>query len=251
MRQVILVFGIVAWLIVVPVLSAQTRDTGVSTGISSGSTSWTSPSFTIASNSDILLLVGIKDRTGGTDVTGCNWDLATPEALTQLDTLSRSGSNNTVHIWYLKNPTPGTDTVTCTHSSSHTGVLGVEVWYDIDQTTTFRTVVKSSTSGNGEACSVTLSSAVSGDLLFDVLSAGNTNDQITVAPTADGSQTERWMIEFIASFEYYGAGSTLIASGGDSMGWSWTGTDPNVCMGVPIIPASSGGTPMHHYRRMR
>jgi hypothetical protein len=105
-----------------------TKDTsGVSTFyVSGGSTSFTSSSFTIGSNSNELLIVGVSNYKAGntpSDFSSVQLDAPTGPTLTPLsgtDIVSTGTNNDRVAVYYLTNPSSGSHTITLTTASSVT-----------------------------------------------------------------------------------------------------------------------------------
>jgi len=91
------------------------------TGTSDNSTTVSSGSFTV-SGSNPYLVVGVSCEESSAppdNVSAVAWDLATPEAFTQASGSEQTfATNNSNEMWYLANPTAGTDTVTATFAAA-------------------------------------------------------------------------------------------------------------------------------------
>lgn len=120
-------------------------------------------SMTISSNTARLLVLGIG--TNGASVSSATLGA---QSLTKLTSIARPTGNTAVsEIWYLINPTAGTNTVTVNFSGSAYVEVSASEFYNVDQTTPLKNTV--SGQGNSTTPSLTVSEASSDDIIFNNL----------------------------------------------------------------------------------
>ncbi|NNF02796.1 MAG: hypothetical protein HKN22_08930 [Bacteroidia bacterium] len=133
--------------------------------------------------------------------------------LTYSTSIQNPDNENRTEIWYLVNPTSGTNTVTVTISNPTPAIIGVSTFENVDQTTPISATNNyGSDSGNP---SLTIASACGG-LVYDVVSRDNSGSF-----TAGASQTE--LFDISQSGVMVGAAST--EAGAASVTMSWTSDD--------------------------
>ena len=191
----------------------------VSAAVLSSGTSHNTSAFTIAANSNRLLIVTTSAPDTSDLITDCFWDSAgANEALTKLDTISNA-NGVTVSIWYKRNPTAATSkVVTCSASSSREREIGALSLYTADQGTTFRSTVPELANNGTNSNTVTVTDSAAGDLVIDNLAVTRGGAPNITTLTPSGSQTERWDISMGATpndSQRTGA-TTLVASGADT-----------------------------------
>jgi len=115
--------------------NALAKDADATTNDSSSGTTITNSAFTVANNSNRVLVVSAArfDGSGG-NISGITWngteDFVSPAAAVEDDGTSRS------EIWYLINPSVGThDVVTTWNATTANRGAGVYSFYNADQTT--------------------------------------------------------------------------------------------------------------------
>ncbi len=182
-------------------------------------------SHTVGSNSNRFLLVGVMGGTSGVGASSVTYGAA---SLTKLGT--SGGYNGVVEIWYLVNPTSGTDTITITMASSCAKVGGAASWYNVDQSTPVSTSGSASGSGNGSIDAVTLSSAV-GNKVFGVIQA---TSSASMSLTGGLGQTALWFQNPTSTFG--GAGS--VKDGAASTTISWTLWNSGASIGASAVAVS-------------
>ena len=182
-------------------------------------------SHTVGSNSNRFLLVGVMGDTSGVGASSVTYGAA---SLTKLGT--SGGYNGVVEIWYLVNPTSGTDTITITMASSCAKVGGAASWYNVDQSTPVSTSGSASGSGNGSIDAVTLSSAV-GNKVFGVIQA---TSSASMSLTGGLGQTALWFQNPTSTFG--GAGS--VKDGAASTTISWTLWNFGASIGASAVAVS-------------
>ncbi|MCK7577900.1 MAG: hypothetical protein MZV65_20430 [Chromatiales bacterium] len=101
--------------------------------------------------------------------------------LTQI-AVAFSGTNPEASIWYMVNPPAGTANVTISLGGNEEVIAGAISLFGVNTTTPFDVAAATST-GNGNAASVTITPVTSGAWVFDVMAVNNGKD---VTPTAAG-----------------------------------------------------------------
>lgn len=158
--------------------------------------------------------------------------------LTSLD--YQDGSYHRVQLFYLKNPSSGSNTfsITFTISTVYMVVTLVSINY-ADGTNTFGTVVKN-TLGSAKSHSDTVTSETGG-LCIDVVDYKYGDGDSLVA---DSGQTERQTIQSRGTGEVTHGCSTEPGATSVTMGWSQPTTNSDIAYIIaPIRPTSGGTTP--------
>ena len=216
----VLIAGMVAF---ASVSEAAIGIDNVSTGTGNGS-SITVSHTTAGTNR--LMLVGISGWTflGTPVVSGVTYNSV---ALSLVG--SQGSASFKMWIYGLVAPDTGTHDVVVTFSTApnNGGVVGVETFTGVNQSTPLGTF--GSASGNGTTATVDVSSAT-GELVFDTLGS-----RWTV--TAGAGQTQRWNAS--SSFTT-GSGSTEPGATTVTMSWGISQTDDWAIGAVPIKPAPTG-----------
>ncbi|MGQ0829214.1 MAG: hypothetical protein ACT4ON_12570 [Bacteroidota bacterium] len=189
----------------------------------SGSTGISATSLTIShtvSGSNTILIVRASTRNG--DPTSITYNSV---SLTKLAT--KNNSSQYASIWYLINPSAGTNNVVINGSSGFAPIIGITSFTGVHQTAPFGTVVSAAFSSNP---SLNVSSA-SGELIIDVV---NANTSMTVG----SGQTQQYNLhEFVSD----GSGST--EAGASSVTMSWSGFSPDGAhIAVPLKPCAGALT---------
>lgn len=149
-------------------------------------------------------------------------------SLTQLVT---SGTGPKAEIWYLKNPTPGTEDVVVTLSANSSVEAAATTYLYVDQTTSFGT--PSSGNGTGTSSSIVHTSAV-GELTIDVLSKqGGVGDALIIG----ANQTQDFLKSVGSSGTAQGVGSYEAGAASNTMTWSWTNSRAHAEAAVSLKPA--------------
>jgi hypothetical protein len=139
--------------------------------------------------------------------------------LTQI-AVAFSGTNPEASIWYMVNPPAGTANVTISLGGNEEVIAGAISLFGVNTTTPFDVAAATST-GNGNAASVTITPVTSGAWVFDVMAVNNGKD---VTPTAAG-QTQHW--ESAVNNRVTGAASTIgpvNPAAPRTPRWTWTGS---------------------------
>ena len=124
-----------------------------------------------------------------------------------------------VSLFKLVAPASGSHTVACTVSSSTGVVTGYSATFaGVDQTTVNRTLV--SLSNNSTNPSLTVSNAVSGDMVVDIVGTYNAGANITVG----AGQTQMLLQDAPAGTDYHAGGSYKAATGSTVMSWTSVST---------------------------
>jgi len=186
---------------------------------------------TTGSGSNRLMLVGISLKVDKGLPTSVTYGSST---LTQVGSI-KNGTNAAVYLYYLLNPTSGTDIVSVNFTqavSSKGCVIGVVTYSGVDQTTPLGTYATNS--GNSTSASVTVSSA-STQLVIDVLDA---RQNTTVTPSS--GQTK--VYGDIVLSEVDGLSSTKAGASSTTMSWTLGASHEWALLAVPIKPAVVNST---------
>lgn len=155
-------------------------------------------------------------------------------AFTNLDSQSNSTNNSRAEIWYLKNPTVGTHTITVTVSVAVRFVAAAQCYQDVDQATPFGTVAKAT--GNTQNATLNVTSALN-ELVIDCVAKVNSADAMTAA----AGQAEKWnSATSNATTANNVIGGTSYKDGAASVTMSWTWATNNrqwAMLGVALKPA--------------
>jgi hypothetical protein len=146
----------------------------------SGATNTCTFSQTINNNTNRLLTVQVSPL----DATAVSSVTFNGQSLTKLD--SSINGNAEADIWYLINPPATTANVVVTLAANKQFNAGAIAFYNVDQTTPFGTVFKST--GNSGTASTTVTDATVNDYVVDAV-AVNFDSPITVTGTGE---VEKW-----------------------------------------------------------
>ena len=135
-------------------------------------------------------------------------------------------------LWYLLNPSTGTNTVNVTTNTSNPIAAGAASFYGVDQSNPFGTL--NTTSGSSTSSTVTVNSAAN-ELVVDTF--GN-QASTTFSPTQGGNQTRAWRVGNASSVESAGSSQNGGAST-TTMTWSWTTSQQYADIAVPLNPTAS------------
>jgi hypothetical protein len=194
---------------------------GTSSAGNTGDPTSTTVSFSHDSGStgsNRLLICGACRRSL-TDITSITYNSVGLTKLAQNEGGDGGGSNG-AEVWYLANPTTGSNTVLGTGANVRWGI-GCMTLQGVNLSSPFGTPVTQGFNANSAAINV---GSASGELVFSVMAKGNSDD----TPSADAPQNQEWAsvttnataannIWCIASTKA-GAGPTV------SMDYSWDAT---------------------------
>ena len=197
-----------------------TFDAGTRQSITAA-TSATISTHTIASQSNRLLMATTHTATGGPTAVTVG---GTPMTKLAEDT-SQSGVR--ISVWYLLNPPAGTPSIVFTMNGSVTGSVAVDSFYNVNQTTPFRsTGTKAAQSGTSASVTAV---AVTGDMVFDAICVATAGSSLVVG----ASQTINWT----SNKNTINAGSSREAGAASvTMSWTWTTSAAYATIAVPIRP---------------
>ncbi|KKL80005.1 hypothetical protein LCGC14_2009130 [marine sediment metagenome] len=184
-------------------------------------------SHIVASQSERILIVGISRDKGSPVHDGQNIVKYDGQALTFLLTKAGdSGTDASVHIYYLLDPPTGTNDITVQNNTATTTayVVGAASLYGVNADTPFGTSVGAT--GTDGTPTVTVVTA-SGEFILAVVALAN-DDSLT----AGTNETERW--DDIQGDSLTGAGYTQAGSDGGVMA-------PSHLFGVTFGDAQAGG----------
>ncbi len=212
----------------------------------SGHTSATSVTFThtIGSGSNRIVFVCLAYRYNASILLNVSATFG-GAAMTFMDS-NVSTWRYGVYAWYLKNPTPGANTVVVTEANGNRYMyVGSVSFSGVDQTTPFGTRAKAT--GTSTAPAVTVASAV-GSVCLDVV---YTEISTSAGINADAGQTGRW--KEVAAYLQSGAGSTKDGAASVVMSWTLGSSVLWYDMGWSINAAASVGVPKQfmHLARQR
>ncbi|MEZ4959932.1 MAG: DNRLRE domain-containing protein, partial [Saprospiraceae bacterium] len=215
---------LIASLGIVESASAQVT-AGTSTYGTFNNSSSATISYTNASGSNKLLVVGVSAQQPGQSVNSVTYNGL---ALTKLGKFSNSNQSR-IEIWYLKAPPVGTYNVVVSNSASENGVIGVMSFSGVNQTSPFRTLVTAQ--GSSTTATVTAASAV-GELVYSVVGFNNASTNLLPG----SGQTEYWDQTMNSSI----AGSGSTKAGAASVAMQWTSSSASWTIGaVSIVPTTT------------
>jgi len=193
-----------------------------STGLhASGATITTSHTVSGGGSNTILIVAAACVNDAGTEsVTGITYGA---DALTLLGEYE-TGNDNQISVWYLKNPTADTRTITATYNATLTegGTIIALTFQNVDQTTPYDTPV-TDCAQNGSVPSNNISSETN-DLVLDFVSCESCDGW-----TAGASQTQYGNLDDDPTFS---ASSTEAGASTVTMSWSWPQTNEHRCQVV-------------------
>lgn len=142
-----------------PSFDAQAFDTAGTAG-----TTITNSGFTVANNSNRILIVSAGVQSAAQTISGITWNGV--ETFTQAVTLD-NGAGTRTEIWYLVNPTATTaDIVTTWSSSVNRRGAGVYSYYNVNQASPIG--VTNTASGTSTTTTGTITPTTAGSLIVDV-----------------------------------------------------------------------------------
>ncbi len=142
-------------------------------------------SHTTTASSNRLLLVTVKQQTG--DSSGPSSITYNGQNLTRKDEMEDCINSCNFEIWYLVNPSTGTNTVTVTYGSSAFRQFGATTFYNVDQTTPLGSVTSSrDNSGTSASINVTTTSK---QVVFDALAVTADSN-----PSVGSNQTKTYTL---------------------------------------------------------
>lgn len=195
-------------------------------------------SFTVSSNANRYLIVGIGSGAGEPDVTGVTWN-STSLTLLKDSTAASDGGYRT-YLYGLVAPASATAdiVVTLSGSGNERTSVGAAVYTGVDQSTPIGTAVSALVVGGNPTVDV---SSASGELVIDAIGVS-----LDSTPVVGGGQTERVNV-------YDGSNCRFGMSeeaGAGTVTMSWTGTtgfDSATCA-VPLKPATSATLEQEGFR---
>jgi len=202
--------------------SAPVKDAQAVTDDSSSGTTITNSAFTVASNSNRILVVsaGRFDAAGG-DISGVTWNGGAESftrAVFEDDTLSSRSE-----IWYLINPTATTaDIVTTWNATTGRRGAGVYSYYNVDQTTPIG--VTNTDNGSSTTTTGTITPTSTGSLIVDSeVSSSNVaaTDTLTAGWTNLIGGTDRSLSSQYDLTPTIGVSNNMFYSYPAPKGWAW------------------------------
>src|SRR5579875_367965 len=192
-------------------------------------------SFTVGSQSNRLLIVGIAIATSGVTVAS-NGVTYNGTTLTKLDSQLYKSNTEDDEFWYMVNPPSGANNVAVTLTGgSGAYVAAAFSYYNVDQTTPFGTDTKNS--GVGTTASTTLATSAN-QLVVDVFASDTVNGNFN--PTAP--QTS--LYDYHATFPQGTASSVQSSGTSTTMNWTDSLSDNWADIVVPLNPAPLSNFPV-------
>ena len=146
------------------------KDAQANTHTSSSGTTLTNSSFTVASNSNRILIVCAFRYSSGGDISGITWNGS--EAFTRAKFQDGSTETGRTEIWYLVNPTATTASVVTTWDASTTRRgAGVYSFYNVKQTSPIG--VTADDDGTATVTTSTITPTTAGSMIVDVIGSGS------------------------------------------------------------------------------
>jgi len=202
--------------------------------------SLTSTSLAGTGSDRAILVFGITADGSPNDLAATDpvtWDVATPEALTELYKPGIQNNYFRPFIYGLAGQSSATDTVTVDLSTTNNDTLIiVYTLAGADQTTPFDTEVTQHLTSGGNV-SVNASTTTTGDLVCDF-----TYHEGAGSLTVGASQTEHHNVETFGSYPYIYGGSTQAGADAGVMTWTQTSSTESFELAVNVNQASSGFT---------
>lgn len=195
-------------------------------------TTFNIPSVPVAAGAGdrlIVVCIHLEGNAGGTAPT-ISSVTKNGVGFTKLDHVNPANWSRS-EIWYLKDPAVGTHDIVVTKSAATNGHGGGAYVFDgVDQTTTFRTVAKSS--GSADNVSNTVPSVVSGDYLLDALTIDSPSHNVQTG----ANQTERYDFSTVGC---NAVSDTQAGADGGVMSHTWTTAAPFSHIAIGVIAAGS------------
>ena len=147
-----------------------TKDDQATTNTSSSGTTITNSSFTVASNSNRILVVCAYRYSSGGDISGITWNGS--EAFTRAKFQDATTETGRTEIWYLVNPTATTASVVTTwDASTNRRGAGVYSFYNAKQTSPIG--VTADDDGSAIVTTSTITPTTVGSMIVDVIGSGS------------------------------------------------------------------------------
>lgn len=194
---------------------------------------------TVGVGTNSALVVGVANAGTNASSVACTYNSV---SMTSLASKNDGASASSSQMFILKNPTVGTNLVSCTGSSSDY-VGQSQSWFGVNQTTPNRTVFTANDGGGGTVSplSVVVSNAISGDVVIDSATAFS-----AVITVGAGQASQYYVHNPAGNFFDYGS-SSISATGSTTMQWTYTGTKFWSEIGFALIPASTSFSPDEDY----
>lgn len=196
-----------------------------------------STSFTISGGTNRILIIrvyGWNDPSAWT-TSSCTYNSV---GLTKL--IETQFSTFTTSLWILINPSTGSNTATCTFSTSvDEGGIIINSYQDVHQTTATGTGVAGT--GTSTAPTVNCSSA-SDELVIDLLTSWGTG-----SVTIGSGQTMEFEDNYSPGNRESAWGSSETGSGTTTMSWTLTNGNEWIETCLPLKPVSGGGPSLKLY----
>ena len=205
--------------------SAPAKDAQAVTDDSGNGTTITNSAFTVAANSNRVLIVSAARYGAGGDISSVTWN-AGAESFTRavFDDDPLSGRTE---IWYLVNPTATTaDIVTTWNATTGRRGAGVYSYYNCDQTSPIG--VTNSTNGVGTTTTGTITPTTTGSLIVDCeVSSSNVaaTDTLTAGWTNLIGGTDRSFSSQYDLTPTIGVSNNMFYSYPAPKGWSWSAAE--------------------------
>jgi len=209
--------------------SPPIKDAQAYTTSDSASTTITESGFTVASNSDRILIVSAGVQSGGQTISGITWNGV--EDFTRAVFLS-DGLGTRTEMWYLLNPTDTTaDVVTTWSTSVNRKGAGVYSYYNVVQVDPIG--ITNTASGSSTTTTGTITPTTAGSLIVDVEISESTS------PGTD-TLTAGWTTGLISIKSFgsqYDLTPTIDAS--NDMFYTYIGSVPWCWCAIEVKSASS------------
>jgi len=205
--------------------SAPAKDSQTVDDDSSNGTEITNAAFTVASNSNRVLIVSAARYGAGGDISGVTWNGGTePFTRAVFDDDPLSGRTE---IWFLVNPTATTaDIVTTWNATTGRRGAGVYSYYNCDQTSPIG--VTNSTNGVGTTTTGTITPTTTGSLIVDCeVSSSNVaaTDTLTAGWTNLIGGTDRSFSSQYDLTPTISVSNDMFYSYPAPKGWSWSAAE--------------------------
>jgi hypothetical protein len=211
---------------------ANLSGAGAATSLTSGTVTGT------GTNRAILALGGVAHGPDPFDITGCTWDVASPEAMTELFDSGVISTFYIVKAYGLAGQESNTDTVTISFDDENLNAFYVITTFDgVDQDTPFGTVQMDANFAPGDT-TLTFAESNDDDRIADVVLAVSAT---SLSQGADQTEYES-PINVVAGGYFYSASHQAGSVSGDEMTWSSADeiTSIHLAVNVNAVPEGPG-----------
>jgi len=202
--------------------TAIVKDAQDTTEDAASGTELTISAFTVAANSNRILIVCPDVAQGTQEVSGITWN-GDEDFTRAVAANAGGGANRRAEIWYLVNPTATTDDVVTTWGSAAIEKgMGVYSYYNVDQTTPLG--VTNTDTASGVTTTGTITPITAGSLIVDSYTVNQSCTDTLTAGWTNAVDGKSYNSQYDLS-PTIGISNDMFYVNDDSVDWVWVGAE--------------------------